>query len=153
MSDRRVSGGCLATRRLVAALLVALGAGTAPDHLAAQQAPEAVWQFTYLKALPGRVADLERFLDANWFAMDRRAVAAGHLVDFQLLRGTPADSSWDLLEITVFRDSLQHAQADSVYRTIYRPAHARVLIDGRGLPELGRIVRSETLRRVAGAGR
>lgn len=118
---------------------------------AASRASAPVWSFTYLKAMPGRVADLERFLDANWFAMDRQAVAAGHLVDFQLLRGTPADSSWDLLEITIYRDSLQHAQADSLYRTRYRPAHTPVLIEGRGLRELGRIVRSETLRRVAGA--
>lgn len=118
-----------------------------------QQSSNQIWQLTYLKALPGRQPELEQFLDANWFAMDRRAVAGGHLVDFQLLRGTPADTTWDLLEITVYRDSLQHAQVDSVYRTIYRPSHVRVLINGRGLPELGRIVRTETLRRVAGATR
>lgn len=112
--------------------------------------PGRVWQLTYLKAEPGLVDSLARSIELNWFAMDRAALADGHIVDFQLVRGTPADGTWDLLEVTVFADSAQHARADSVYRTVYRPRHEPVLVGGRRWQELGRIVRTETTRHLAG---
>lgn len=145
-------------RSLLAAGAAAGALALARPHSAAAQAaaptapaaPAAVWQFTYLKALPGRVDALARFIEVNWFAMDARARAAGHIEDYVLLRGAPADSAWDLVEVTVFRDSTQHAQADSLYRTLYRPAHRTVRVGGLGLAELGRIVGSTVTRRLAG---
>jgi hypothetical protein len=109
-------------------------------------APGAVWQFTYLKALPGELARLERFVERNWFVMDARARAAGYIVDNQLLRGGGADTTWDLLEVSFYRDSLQHAQVDSIFRTIISPQHRVELIDGKGFRALGRVVKEETLR-------
>jgi hypothetical protein len=83
--------------------------------------------------------------------MDAKAKAAGHLEGYELLRATPSDTAWDLLEVATYRDSAQFARIDSLFRTVYRPAHRTVLIDGKGLRELGRIVGSVTTRRVAGS--
>lgn len=126
-------------------------ASGAPMRRAADAAPGAIWQLTYLKAHPGASVDsLARVVTANWFAMDAQAVKAGDLAGYHLVRGSAADTTWDLLEIAVFRDSAQHARADSLYRTRYRPAHRPVRVGGRDLAGWGRIVRSEPLRYVAG---
>ena len=106
----------------------------------------AVWQFTYLKALPGQRDRLEQFLERNWFVMDARAKRSGYLVDNHLLRGSAADTTWDLLEISVYADSLQHARVDSIFRVVIRPQHTMVKVDGFEFRELGRFVREETMR-------
>jgi hypothetical protein len=79
-----------------------------------------------------------------------RAKKAGHLDGFRLLRGSPADSSWDLLEISVYADSAQHARIDSIFREVYRPAHTTQLVDGRAFGDLGSIVASVTTRWAGG---
>ena len=117
-----------------------------PPVAAAGASSGAVWQLTYLKALPGQRAPLERFIEQNWFVMDARAKRDGYLVDNHLLRGSGADTTWDLVEIAMYADSLQHARIDSIFRTIVRPQHTTVRVDGLEFRELGRFVREETLR-------
>ena len=108
--------------------------------------PGVMSRLTYLKAFPDQRKRLERFVEQNWFVMDARAKRAGYLVDNHLLRGSPADTTWDLLEISMYADSVQHARIDSIFRTIVRPQHVTVPIEGREFRELGRVVREETLR-------
>jgi hypothetical protein len=67
-------------------------------------------------------------------------------VDNHLLQGSAADTSWDLLEISIYADSLQHARVDSLFRTIISPQYQTVPIDGLTFRQLGRIVREETVR-------
>lgn len=128
--------------------------GLAVSIASARPAPSAptppVWRLTYLKARPGEVDRLATFIARNWFAMDSAARVDGHIVDYQLLRGSPADTSWDLVEITVFADSAQDARADSLYAAVYRPRHRVVLVEGKGLAALGRIVGTTRTTRVAG---
>ena len=54
---------------LVAALSAALSASPLP----AQSPAGPLWQLTYLKAKPGKRADLAACVEANWFVTDRRA--------------------------------------------------------------------------------
>ena len=108
--------------------------------------PGVMSRLTYLKAFPDQRKRLERFVEQNWFVMDARAKRAGYLVDNHLLRGSPADTTWDLLEISTYADSMQHARIDSKFRAIIRPPHVIVRIAGREFRELGRIVKEETLR-------
>ena len=138
------------TRPLVALLLLS-ACHTTPAPASHPVPPTgaslgAVWQLTYLKALPGQRDRLEQFVEQNWFVMDARAKRDGYLVDNHLLRGSSADTTWDLLEISMYADSLQHARIDSIFRTIVRPQHVTVPIEGREFRELGRFVREETLR-------
>ena len=62
------------------------------------------------------------------------------------MRSSGADTTWDLVEISMYADSLQHVRIDSIFRTIIRPQHATVRVDGFEFRELGRFVREETLR-------
>jgi hypothetical protein len=109
-----------------------------------------VWDFTYLKALPGERDRLERFIAANWFVPDERARARGYISGYQLLRAAPADTSWDVLVIDIFPDSAAKAAAPERYRTEIMPGHTKQLVDGRDFPQLGRIVRQHTLVAVTG---
>ena len=101
---------------------------------------------TYLRAFPDQRERVEQFIEQNWFVMDARAKRAGDLVDNHLLRRSLADTTWDLLEISTYADSMQHARIDSKFRAIIRPPHVIVRIAGREFRELGRIVKEETLR-------
>ena len=138
------------TLLVICALLSACGAPAAAVHTSPVAAAGAragsVWQFTYLKAMPGQHERLAAFIERNWFAMDARAKRLGYLVDNQLFTGTPADTSWDVLEVSIYADSLQHARIDSLFRTVISPAHVTVPIDGLRFNQLGRIVREETVR-------
>jgi hypothetical protein len=139
----------VALRGAVAAMLSLVGTAVHAQPAAATR-PGAVWSLTYLKANPGSVESLAEAIRRNWFALDARAVQGGDLVGYQLLRGTPADTTWDLLEITMYADSAQHARVDSVYRVRYRPTHTPVLVQSKRWQELGRIVRTATTRWVDG---
>jgi hypothetical protein len=112
--------------------------------------PGEVWAFTYLKATSGNVERLAEFVRRNWFVMDAKAVAAGHMRSARLLRPSAPDSTYDLIEITVYADSAQHARIDSLFRTVYRPQHQTQLVDGKGFAALGRVVRSEATRWLSG---
>jgi hypothetical protein len=128
-----------------------LAAGTAlHSQPAAATRPGAIWSLTYLKANPGAVESLAEAIRRNWFALDARAVQGGDLVGYHLLRGTPADTTWDLLEITMYADSAQYARVDSVYRVRYRPSHTPALVQGKRWQELGRIVSTATTRWIDG---
>jgi hypothetical protein len=109
-----------------------------------------IWEVTYLKAKPGQTDALAQYIRQNWFVMDAKARAAGHMEGFRLFRGTPTDTSWDLMEISVYADSAQHARIDSLFRVIYRPARVPVLVGGKSLRDLGSIVGSVTTRWVGG---
>lgn len=81
-----------------------------------------VWQFTYLKAMPGQRERLAAFIERNWFAMDARP--SGWLPRRQpALHRTPADTSWNLRAVSIYADSLQHARLDSLFR---RPTDLRI---------------------------
>jgi hypothetical protein len=133
-------------KRLGAMIAMVLVTRTALAQAPRATPQHAIWSFTYLKANAGAVDDLVESIRLNWFAMDARAVARGDLMGYHLVRGTPADSSWDLLEVTVWADSAQHARADSIYRVHYRPSHTPVLVKGKRWQDYGRIVRTETTR-------
>jgi hypothetical protein len=136
--------------RVASAVVLTVTAVQAQAQPAGATRAGAVWSLTYLKANPGSLEQLTESIRRNWFALDARAVAGGDLLGYQLLRGAPADTTWDLLEITMYADSAQHARVDSVYRVRYRPTHTPVLIDGQRWQAFGRIVRTETMRWIDG---
>ena len=66
-----------------------LGMSTATAARPVSEEPRAaagaarVVTLTHLKARPGRLAQLERFVRANWFAMDEIAVEQGLFVSYE----------------------------------------------------------------------
>lgn len=96
---------------------------------------------TYLAATPGRRDALARFVVANWFEMDRIAVAQGLFRSYRLLQNPRTDEDWDLIVEVVYHDACGYACVAERFEAI-RGAHATVLVDGLGMKDLGRVVRS-----------
>jgi hypothetical protein len=95
-------------------------------------------ELTYLKAQPGQKAALAEFIRRNWFAMDALAQNQGLIAEFELHTApTNANQDWDLKVRVRYPHPGGYAAIASEFEAI-RNAHQRVLIDGKGLPELGR---------------
>lgn len=135
-------------RGLVTAL--ALGLPVAAD--ATLPAPGvAVEEWTFLKAIAADPAALLRFLEANWLAMDRLAVARGLFAHARLHRADPADSAaWDVVMIVGYKTAAGYEGVRADFEAI-RAAHRLELPDGKLLSALGRIVESRRVELVASA--
>lgn len=128
---------------LAAALPSALRASDTAPPAAAQAVPASppVTTHTYLAATPGRRDALARFIVANWFEMDRIAVEQGLFRSYRLLQNPRTDEDWDLIVEVVYNDACGYACVAERFQAI-RGAHATVLVDGLGMKDLGRVVRS-----------
>ncbi len=108
--------------------------------------PRAV-ELTFLRAEPGQRERLVRFLDANWLAMDRVAVARGLFVEARLVEARDegaADPAWDVAVAVTYRDAGGYESVRAQFEEIRR-AHAKVLVDGLDFAALGRVVGSRSL--------
>lgn len=98
-------------------------------------------ELTFLKAHPGERARLVRFIEDNWFAMDRIAVAQGLMRDYRVLETGRDDGPWNVLVEVTYTDERGYAGIVDAFERI-RAAHRTVTIDGKGLRDLGAIVTS-----------
>ncbi|MBS0660377.1 MAG: hypothetical protein JSR82_19315 [Verrucomicrobia bacterium] len=98
-------------------------------------------EMTFLKAQPGKRAQLVAFLRANWLAMDAKAVSAGLMESYELLEAEDEADPWNVAVMVVYRTPAGYAGVAEEFEQI-RKAHQTVLIDGLGLRDLGRIVGS-----------
>lgn len=134
---------------LLAALMLG-GVTTLPTALASPPTPvkntSPVITQTYLQARPGERDRLARFLIANWFVMDAKAVDAGLFASYRLLENAAETGDWDLIVEVTYHDACGYACVAERFEAI-RAAHTPVPIDGKLLPELGRVLRTETLQR------
>ena len=97
---------------------------------------------TYLKAAPGRLAHMERYVRANWFAMDAVAVSQGLFVSYQWLDTGRDDGPWNAVVIVTYNDDKGFAGIEERWGPI-RSAHEEVRPDGLAWRDIGRVV--ETL--------
>ena len=130
-------------------LLSALALGLPAASLATPPAGVAIEEWTFLKAHAADPAALLRFLQANWLAMDRIAVARGLFAHARLHRADPAEAvdgaGWDVVMVVGYRTPAGYAGVQAAFDAI-RAEHRVVQPDGQPLAGLGRIVAS---RRVA----
>ena len=99
-------------------------------------------ELTFLKAHPGERARLVRFIEENWFAMDRIAVTQGLMHDYRVLDTGRDDGPWNVLVEVTYTDERGYAGIVDAFERI-RAAHRTVTIDGKGLRDLGAIVTSK----------
>ena len=99
---------------------------------------------TYLKSEPGQLAALERYVRANWFAMDAIAVQQGLLLDYKWLDKGADDGAWNAAVVVTYRDEKGFGGISDRWAAI-KSAHREVLPDGRGMKELGRVVETHEL--------
>jgi hypothetical protein len=100
--------------------------------------------FTYLKAAPGRLAQLERYIRANWFVMDERAVRDGLFVSYGWLDTGSEDGPWNAVVIVTYNDDKGFSKIQSSWSKI-KAAHTEVRPDGLGISELGTVIESREL--------
>ena len=117
-----------------------------PFILNAQSPAERTWTYTYLKAHEGEQKSLSEFIEKNWLAMDSVAVQQGLLASYELIENTGESKEWDyLVAVEYFTANTYEAIAERFEQI--RAAHRTHLVNNKGLRELGRIVRSETVRK------
>jgi hypothetical protein len=119
-------------------------------HSFAQEVSETTqqktWTYTYLKAKENEKDNLKEFLIKNWFSMDSIAVRQGLFNDYKLLENTNADrtATWDFIVAVEYFTKNGYSDIAEEWQEI-RKAHETILIDGKNLKDLGKIVKSETL--------
>jgi len=103
---------------------------------------KSLWAFTYLKSSDGQKADLKLFLKKNWLVMDKLAIEQGLFKQYHLLENNDASLGWDFAVVVQYRDEKGYEGVKIEFEKI-RQTHQRVLINGKGMAELGKIVKSE----------
>ena len=111
-------------------------------------AEQTTWVHTYIKATEGKEAQLEQFIELNWFAMDSAAVEQGLFNDYKLWRNSSSADSleWDVMVAVEYYTAGTYADIQDEWQEI-RSAHETVLVDGFNFQDLGYIIRSETLQK------
>ena len=99
---------------------------------------------TYLKSEPTRLALLERYIRANWFAMDAAAVEQGLFVSYEWLDTGTNSGDWNAIVIVTYNDEQGFEGIKARWAPI-RSSHKDVFPDGLAMRELGRVVESKTL--------
>jgi hypothetical protein len=140
------------TRRMAmggTALLLAGSAAAAKKPAKSMSAAVMIEQ-TYLKAQPGSRAALIRYIRANWFALDQKAVEQGLFTGYYLFESMEEGADWDLLVMVGYPQALGYD--DPVTQAAFKKIsakHKEVLIGGKGLKQLGAVTKSERLKTVA----
>jgi hypothetical protein len=100
-----------------------------------------------LKAKPGEHANLVRFIEQNWFAMDAAGLQRGLFTSYALYESIDAASDWDVLVVIGYPTERGYdAPGTADAFNAIRRATPRYLIDGKNLSQLGDIVASRRLR-------
>jgi hypothetical protein len=138
-------------RRLAAARLIALIAFISlPGRVTPAQAAEAASTpvrtvtVTYLQSQPGKLPQLERFVRANWFAMDEIAVQQGLFVSYEWLDTGDDSSPWNALVIVTYGDDKGFEGIADRWAPI-KAAHKEVRPDGLEMKDLGRVLETKSL--------
>ena len=140
------------SKRQLMALSLLLGAGSMRGASATASATSTKEQKTvlveqtYLKAKPGRRVDLIRFIELNWYAMDRKGVEAGIFTSYRLMEEIDENKDWDLVMAVGYPNLMGYEEPATKARfKSIRSAHQEILVDGRSLKDLGDIVRHHRL--------
>lgn len=120
-------------------------AGTAPAGLS----QGAVWALSLVRARPGQRDRLERFLQANWLALDEQALRQHRISAYRLLRADadPKESSWDYAVIIEYADREAMTAFVPFYLGLARSS-PHVRIDGLDFADLGEVVEQKIVEPV-----
>jgi hypothetical protein len=107
--------------------------------LVAQAAKPVPWvTLDARRTLPGEHDDYLAFIRANWQPARDEVMRQGHVLDYAV-QVMPADSlapgGWDVLLVTVYRDSTAAANAEAIFRPVIA-ARELVRINGKGPREM-----------------
>ncbi len=100
-----------------------------------------VYEYTFLKSLDSKPDSLIRFIVANWFAMDKIAVKKGLMVEYSMFETPDEADSWNVAVAVGYPTENGYQAIAEEFEKI-RQKHQKVLIDGKDLKELGKVVGS-----------
>ncbi len=110
-------------------------------------------EFTYLLALPGERERMVEYIHRNWFVMDAIAKTQSLIDEYRVMDTGSDEGPWNVIVEVTYRDARGYEGVREAFEKI-RAAHREVLIDGKRLRDLGKIVDSnktfELRRRDAG---
>jgi hypothetical protein len=125
-------------------VLLGLGAGVAVAASLRASVPippvRRAVELTYLKSNAGMRDQLRRFIVLNWFAMDKIAKERGLMQHFRVLDTGSDDGEWNVLVVVTYLNDRGYDGIKPEFEAI-RTAHQTVLIDGKSLSDLGRVVK------------
>jgi hypothetical protein len=121
---------------------VDLRAETDPQPQRSAGSERVAVELTFLKAKPGERERLVRFIELNWFEMDRIAAGQGLMRDYRVLETGTDEGAWNVLVEVTYTDERGYAGIVEAFEAI-RKAHRSVAVDGKGLRDLGAIVESK----------
>jgi hypothetical protein len=106
-----------------------------------------LYEHTFLKAKPERREDMLRYVESNWFVMDKAGVKQGILTSYQLLEDIDENKDWDAVMVVGYPQAQGYEEPATMaaFKAI-RAAHKEQLINGLALKDLGEIVRHRRLR-------
>jgi hypothetical protein len=96
-------------------------------------------ELTFLKSNPGDREKLKQFIVGNWFAIDAIAVKQGLMSEYTILDTGDDAGDWNLIVKVAYPNEKGYDGIQEEFNKI-RQAHKTVLVDGKGLRDLGQIV-------------
>ena len=108
-----------------------------------------IWTYTYLKANENQKRNLKVFLEKNWFYLDSIAVAQGVFNNYELIENTNENTQdWDyIVAVEYFTEGGYTDEVAEKFQKIRKDYGKPVLINGLGMKELGKIIKSENVKR------
>lgn len=107
--------------------------------------PNHVWTFTYLKALENQKVNLETYIEKNWFVMDSIAIKQKLIKQYELYKNKDSENSdWDFIVAVEYFTPQGYEGIAADFEAI-RAKHQVVKVNGLGMKELGKVVKSETV--------
>jgi hypothetical protein len=139
MTSRRKVLRALSAGSAVLGLAAAPTATSANEKSGSAAGGVRVVTLTYLHAKPGRLAQLERFVRANWFAMDEVAVQQGLFVSYEWLDTGSDEGPWNAIVMVTYNDEKGFEGIQQRWATI-QSAHQEVRPDAMGMRDLGQVL-------------
>ncbi len=114
----------------------------AADTQAAAATTRVAVELTFILAKPGERERVVEYIERNWFAMDAIAKTQGLMDDYRVMDTGSDEGPWNVLVEVTYRDARGYEGVREAFENI-RAAHREVLIDGKRLRDLGKIVESK----------
>ncbi|MCE2917450.1 MAG: hypothetical protein LW768_18160 [Rubrivivax sp.] len=144
MTSRRKVLRALSGGSAVLGLAAATAATAATEMPSSAAGGARVVTLTFLQAKPGRLAQLERFVRSNWFAMDEIAVQQGLFVSYEWLDTGSDEGPWNAIVMVTYADEKGFDGIQQRWAPI-RSAHQEVRPDALGMKDLGQVLETRNL--------
>ncbi len=105
-----------------------------------------MFEHTFLKAKASSRKDLARYIELNWFAMDKAGMEKGIFTSYHLLTAMDESSDWDLVMVVGYPQAEGYSDPKTKETFLQiKAAHKEIQVSGKSLKDLGEIVQHHRL--------